>query len=197
MQMTMRVLIRLGVLFSLATLIAAQGPKARSPGAAEIASTKAYVKQIDRFIKLNPKSKRTFADVGNAQENWREFKSKLAKGETNPEDLNEIGHAWAREGKVVAAGLAFQSESRDWAHFVRYYFREDGTLAKIYSRLNTFYGNVTAIREQYYSRNGRLLKTTARYLDIETQKPKKSHDFQDHPTPVYLNVRKLPFSKLL
>jgi hypothetical protein len=121
----------------------------------------------------------------------------VGKGEADPDDLDDVAYVWLRQGKVVAVFFTFQSESRDWYHFVTYYFREDGTLAKIHSRLNTFYGSVTAIRDQYYGSNGRVLKSTARFLDIQTQKPKKKPNFQDEPTPVYLNVRKLPFSKLL
>jgi len=193
----MRILVTLGVLLSLAILVAAQEAKTPSPGAAELASIKVYVRQVDLFIKLKQNRKRIFGDVGDKEENWREFKGKVAKGETEPDDLDEVAYVWARKGKVVAAGFTFQSESRDWYHFVTYYFREDGTLAKIHSRLNTFYGSVTAIRDQYYASNGGALKSTARFLDIQTQKPKKNPNFQDEPTPVYLNVRKLPFSKLL
>jgi hypothetical protein len=190
-------LVTLGVVLSVAGLVAAQDSKALSPGAAELASINTYARQVDRFIKLNNKSRRVFGDIGDKEENWREFKGQVAKGETDPDDLDEVAYVWARKGKVVAAGFTFQSESRDWYHFVTYYFREDGTLAKIHSRLNTFYGSVTAIRDQYYGSNGRVLKSTARFLDIQTQKPKKNPNFQDEPTPVYLNVRKLPFFKLL
>jgi len=195
--MTNRILLTVGVLLSIATLVAAQNGKAPSPQASELVSIRAYARQVDRFVKLNQKRKRVFGDVGDNEDNWREFKGKVAKGETDPEDLDQVAYLWARNGKVVAAGFTFQSESRDWYHFVTYYFREDGTLAKIHSRLNTFYGSVTAIRDQYYGSNGRVLKSTAKFLDIQTQKPKKKPNFQDEPTPVYLNVRKLPFSKLL
>ena len=197
MQMTTRIFITVGVLLSCAMLVAAQDRKAPSSRASELVSIRAYARQIDQFVKLNQNRKRVFGDVGDNQENWREFKGKAAKGETDPDDLDEVAHVWARQGKVVAVGFTFQSESRDWYHFVTYYFREDGTLAKIHSRLNTFYGSVTAIRDQYYGSNGRVLKSTARFLDIQTQKPKKNPNFQDEPTPVYLNVRKLPFFKLL
>jgi hypothetical protein len=197
MQMTIRILITVGVLLSIATLVAAQDRKAPSPQASELVPIRAYVRQVDQFVKLNQKRKRIFGDVGDKQENWREFKGKAARGETDPDDLDEVAYVWARKGKVVAAEFTFQSESRDWYHFVTYYFREDGTLAKIHSQLNTFYGGVTAIRDQYYGSKGRVLKSTARFLDIQTQKPKKKPNFQDEPTPVYLNVRKLPFFKLL
>jgi len=197
MQIIIRIPATLGVVLSLATLVAAQDAKAPSPRASELVSIRAYARQIDQFVRLNQKRKRIFGDVGDKQENWREFKGKVAKGETNPDDLDEVAYVWARKGNVVAAGFTFQSGSGDWVHFVTYYFREDGTLAKIHSRLNTFSGNVTAIRDQYYSANGRLLKETARFLDLQTQKPKKNPNFHDDETPVYLNVRKLPFSKLL
>jgi hypothetical protein len=196
-RITIRMLVTLGVVLSVAGLVAAQGPKTPLPGAVELASINSQVRQIDRFVKLNNKRRRVFGDVGDQEENWREFKGKVAKGETDPDDLDEVAYVWARKGKVVAAEFTFQSESRDWYHFVTYYFREDGTLAKIHSRLNTFYGSVTAIRDQYYGSKGRVLKSTARFLDIQTQKPKKKPNFQDEPTPVYLNVRKLPFFKLL
>jgi hypothetical protein len=196
-RITIRMLVTLGVVVSVAGLVGAQDSKVLSPGAAELAAIDTYARQVDRFIKLNNKSRRVFGDVGDKEENWREFKGKVAKGEADPNDLDEVAYVWARKGKVVAAGFTFQSESRDWYHFVTYYFREDGTLAKIHSRLNTFYGSVTAIRDQFYGSNGRVLKSTARFLDIQTQKPKKNPNFQDEPTPVYLNVRKLPFFKLL
>jgi hypothetical protein len=190
-------ILTVGVLLSIATLVAAQDRKAPSPRPSELVAIRAYARQVDRFIKLNNKSRRVFGDIGDKEENWREFKGKAAEGETDPDDLDDVAHVWARKGKVVAVGFTFQSESRDWYHFVTYYFREDGTLAKIHSRLNTFYGSVTAIRDQYYGSNGRVLKLTARFLDIQTQKPKKNPNFQDEPTPVYLNVRMLPFFKLL
>lgn len=197
MKITIRILITLGVLLSLPASMIGQDRKTPSPTTTDLASINAYAKQVDRFMKRNDKGKRTFGDVGNEQAQWREFKGKVAEGETDPEDLDQVAHVWLRKGKVVAAGFAFQSGSRDWAHFVTYYFREDGTLTKIHSRLNTFYGGVTAIRDKYYRSNGKLLRTTARYLDIETQKPKKNPNFQDEPTPVYLSVRTLPFFRLL
>jgi hypothetical protein len=195
--MTIRILITLGVLLSFSASVCGQDRKTPSRTATESGSINAYVKQVDRFMKRNDKRRRTFGDVGNEQAQWREFKGKVAEGETDPADFDEVAYVWLRKGKVVAVAFTFQSGSRDWAHFVTHYFREDGTLAKIHSRLNTFYGGVSAIRDKYYSSNGKMLRATARYLDIETQKPKKNPSFQDEPLPVYLTVRKLPFFKLL
>lgn len=52
-------------------------------------------------------------------------------------------------------------------------------------------------RNKYYNSSGSLLRTTARYLDVQTKRPKKNPNFQDEPIPVYLTVRGLPFSNLL
>src|SRR6266849_3538362 len=177
MQTTIRILTTFAVLFSLSGLRIAQEAKTASPKTAELASTNAYVKQVDWFRKSNNKRRRLFGNVGNEKDDWREFKGKVAKGQTQPEDLNEAAYVWTRRGKVVAVGFEFQSDSRDWGHFVTHYFREDGTLAKIHARLNTFYGDVTRIRDQYYSSNGKLLRTITRYGDIQTQKPKKHPNF--------------------
>jgi hypothetical protein len=197
MQMTNRILITFGILLVFSASVTGQERKTPSPKATELAAINAYVKQVDRFMKRNDKRSRTFGDMGDEQRQWREFKGGVAEGETDPADLDEVAYVWLRKGKVVAVAFTFQSGSRDWAHFVTHYFREDGTLAKLHSRLNTFYGNVSAIRDKYYSGNGRLLRKTARYLDIETHKPKKNPNFHDEPIPVYLSVRRLPFYTLL
>src|ERR1700681_2327765 len=105
-------LVTLGVVLSVAGLVAEQDSKVLSPGAAELAVINTYARQVDRFMKLNHKSRRVFGDIGDNEENWREFKGKVAKGETDPDDLDEVAHVWARKGKVVAAGFTFQSESR-------------------------------------------------------------------------------------
>ena len=196
MEKIIRILITVGLLLSLAAQVTGQAAKTRSPGVPDVASISVYVKQVDRFIKTNEKRKRIFGEVGDTQDIWREFKGKVAKDET-PEDLDQVAYVWTRSGEVLAAAFTFQSGSRDWAHFVTYYFREDGTLAKIHSRLNTFYGNTSAIRDKYYGANGKLLRTTARYLDMDTGKPNKHPNFQEEQLPIFLSVRSLPFFNLL
>jgi hypothetical protein len=192
--MTIRIFITLGTLLVLSALAVGQDRKTLSP---TLVSIDSYAKQVDRFIKRNGKTRRTFGNVGNEQDHWKEFKGKPAKGEVDPDDLDEVAHVWVRSGKVVAVGFTFQSGSRDWAHFVTYYFREDGTLAKIHAQLNTFYGNISVVRNKFYNLSGKLLRTSTRYLDLQSQKPRKRGDFMDEPIPVYIGVHDLPFSKLL
>ncbi len=156
-----------------------------------IAEIDTYTKQIDRFIKTKPRS-RLFGDMSTTEKSrWREVRAEQAEG------LYETAEVWNREGKVVAAIFELSSPSGDWVHFITYYFRADGTLAKIKAQLNTFYGDVSVLRDRYYDANRKRLKATERYLDLETQKPVKRPDFFDNPIPMYSRVSTLPFGRLL
>jgi hypothetical protein len=163
-----------------------------------LASINSYATQIDRFIKRHPK--RIFANEASEMENgpdrWREFKT-AAEVEGGEATFDESAYVWQKSGKVVAANFTFTSQSGDWAQYVNYYFREDGTLARIQVHLNTFYGNLSVIREKFYDGRGRLLHTSTRYLNLHSRKPTKSRDFMDQPVPLYLKARDLPFYKLL
>lgn len=176
---------------------------AQKQASTERAKINSYAKQIDLFIKRNPKARRIFADVasGTVEEptRWREFKSEAQREKADTGDnLNENAYVWSKAGKVVGANFTFQSPSRDWAHFAMYYFREDGTLAKIQSQLNTFYSDMTVRRESFYAPDGKLLHSTVKYFDLNSQKPKKPDtDFPEFPIPVYQKIQDLPFFKLL
>jgi hypothetical protein len=154
-----------------------------------------YAKQVDRFSKHHPK--RSFANVGTDTDNWREFKTSAELNNATAAPFDESAFVWLKAGRVVGANFTFTSESGDWAHYVNYYFRENGGLAKVDARLNTFYGNLSVIREKYYDDKGKLLRASTRYLDLQSGKPKKSKDFIDEPIPIYLKAQDLPFYKIL
>lgn len=161
-----------------------------------------YTAEVDRFVKRNEKSARIFADVSSGssnKSNWKRFRSEREREKADTgENLNQNAYVWTRAGKVVGVNFTFQSPSRDWAHFVMYFYREDGSLAKVHSQLNTFYGNLSIVRDQYYSVDGKLLKSRKKFLDLQTQKTKKQPaDFQDEPIPEFKHVSELPFFKLL
>lgn len=173
---------------------------------AEIARIKAYCQELDDYAKRNPKLGRIFADVSSGLEGqksrWREFKSEEERQKADTGDnLNNNANVWSKDGAVVAIYCTFQSPSRDWAHYVDYYFRKDGSLAKIHARLNTFYGNMTVIRERFYDLKGKLLSSSQQFLDLETQKEKKpganGKEFIDQAIPVYRTVKALPFYTML
>ena len=167
---------------------------------AQLANINSYVAEVDRFTKRNTKARRIFADVATENDNnprWREFKTKreFDKFEGNPD---ESAYVWTRTEKLIAAAFTFTSQSGDWAHLVTYYFREDGTLAKIEAQLNTFYGDVSVVRNQYFNNAGVRISSSERILGLKTQKPvKKPADYFDQPVTVFKKVSELPFYKLL
>jgi hypothetical protein len=167
-----------------------------------VADIESYVVDIDNFVKSKVTTERVFANVAsgkNAQtSSWREFKSEdERKAADTGDNLNESAYVWLRDGKVVGANFTFQSPSRDWAQFVMYYFRVNGTLAKSDSTLNTFNGGITVLRQDYYDSKGILLKGTTHCKDLKTQQFKPCGDFQDRPAPLYKKVSDLPFYRLL
>ena len=166
----------------------------------QLAEINSYVTDVNQFTKRNTRARRIFADVAPSEADkskWREFKTKreLDKFEGNPD---ESAYVWTRAGKVIAAAITFTSQSGDWAHMITYYFREDGSLAKLEAQLNTFYGDVSVIRNQYFDNAGVRISSSERILDLKTQKPvKKPVDYFDQPVRVFKKVSELPFHKLL
>jgi hypothetical protein len=161
-----------------------------------VAEINAYILKIDRFTKT--KKHRVFADVSSVddeKERWREFKSDKELEDTT---WYQAADVFTQSGKIVVARFTFTSPSGDWYHFIDYYFRADGSLAKIHARLNTFYGKVSVIRNRYFDSAGRLIKETKSFNDVKTDRViKKPVDFIDEPIPLYKTVSDLPFSKLL
>jgi hypothetical protein len=166
----------------------------------EFASIEKYAKSIDQFTRRNSRKRRIFGIVPSAEDKpdkWAEFKTVRQTVQAN---LDESAYVWLKDRKVVVAEFSFTSSSGDWYHYVNYYYRADGTLAKIHAQLNTFAasdGGMSIVREKFYSSKGKLLHTSTRYLDLQSQKPRKRGDFMDQPIPVFQGVHDLPFAKLL
>ena len=173
----------------------------------DIAAVESYCAEVDRFTKDNPQTKRVFANIASGinekRDRWREFKSEEAREAAGTGDnLNDMANVWLKDRRVVVAHLTFQSPSRDWVHYVSYYFRADGTLAKIDAQLNTFYGRITAKRAKFYNVSGKLLRSTARYYRLGTTERVANPyagpmEFIDEPIPLYKRVIALPFYHLI
>jgi len=172
---------------------------------AEIRRIDAYVKTLDAFVKKNPRPHLIAADTSDYNEDakpqWRRFASEKAL-ENFREETREtyaVAYNWRQRGKLVRSNFTLFSPSGDWAQYDYYYFRADGTLAKIASELRTFYGDLIVVRDFYFDGKGRLLRRTVRYRDLNTGKPVKkpaAGDFQTTDVEIYKTVRRLPFAKL-
>lgn len=191
----MRFVLALWLIFLFPTLIFAQSDKTR-----EIRQINSYVRKLSVFVEKNPKSLEIYANVSQTEKpKWKKFKSETAfeKFRKNKE-VDEVAYVWRKSGKVVAANFTFSSASGDWAHYIFHRFRENGSLAKVEADLRTFYGRISVARNFYFDNNGKLLRKTAQYRDISTDKSKKpGEDFIDEEVYIFKKVSKLPFAELL
>jgi hypothetical protein len=183
-------------------IVTCSGAVSQSPKPDSVASISSYAAAIERLT-ISKSKRRIFADVSSGYENgpedWKEFRSERERKKAETEaNMNQTAAVWSKNGKPVVTKIALTSPSGDWAHLINYYYREDGTLAKIQAQLNTFYGDVSVVREQYFQSSGKVIRSTTRYLDLQTRKPvRKPKDFFDQEVPVYKTVSALPFAKLL
>jgi hypothetical protein len=169
---------------------------------ADIASIEAYSKQLDAYTRRNARRGRLFGDTasptdGNAPPRWQEFKTKSALERA---EVYSAATLWSKPtGAPVVAAFSLSSPSGDWAQYVNYYYRTDGTLAKIHAELRTFMGDLIVIRDRFYDPQGRQLSEKTRYLDLNTRKPKKVEEggFMDIPFELYAKTSQLPFYPLI
>jgi hypothetical protein len=160
-------------------------------------SINTYAIEVDRFGKRH--AARLFANViSEADENdhWREFKNEAELEHSELTTYEQVS-VWRRQGNLVAANFTLSSPSGDWVHYANYYFRKDGSLAKVHSELNTFHGNVSAIRDEYFDGSGKSVHRTLRVLDLKTRRPKRLQSYYSEELTIYRRVQDLPFFKLL
>lgn len=188
---------------SVCLLLAASG---FAQSAAQISRIDSYVATVKRISNSNRQPKIVVADTADYEQeksDWKKFDSEKAlekyreeKGETY-----SIAYNWKKQGKLVATNFTDFSPSGDWSQYTFHYFREDGSLAKVEAELRTFYGDYIALRNYYFDEKGKRIKTTTRYLDLNTNKPKKmSKNMMDPDSfkpEIYKSVDKLPFASLV
>jgi hypothetical protein len=203
-MMRQTLLIIFSFMLTVAYLAAAEAGTAPSPAqqnAADIAAIEAYSKQMDAYAKRNAARGRLFADTSsytdsNASPRWQEFRSKRALERA---EAYTAATVWSRPSGEMVAEFNLSSPSGDWAQNVNYYYRSDGTLAKIHAELRTFMGDLIVIRDRFYDPKGKVLREKTRYLDLNTRKPKKvdAGGFMDVPFELYAKTSDLPFYSLL
>lgn len=171
----------------------------------EIKKIDEYTKTLDTFVKKNKSPHLIFADISqDEKQKWQKFESAEALEKFREDtETYTIAYNWRKNEKIVVANFTLFSRSGDWAKYVYLHFRENGTLVKVESQLNTFYGNFSFLQSIYFDEKGNILKNTSEYLDLQTQKPTKvSNDYildnGDRIKPFYFkNTNQLPYSHLL
>lgn len=174
----------------------------RTQNPADIASIEAYSKQMDAYATRNARAGRLFGDTANYENGdepalWKEFPTKRALQRA---EVYSAATVWTGStGEAVVVRIDLTSPSGDWAQYNNYYYRSDGSLAKLHAEMRTFMGDVIIIRDRFYDQKGKQLQEKTSYLDLQTRKPKKvsEGDFMDIPPEVYAKTSALPFYAVL
>jgi len=166
-----------------------------------VESINAYAKTIDAFTKKEGGPNLVIADVSDYNKDdkakWKKFASEK-DFEKSTEDSYTTAFIWKKDGKPLATNFTYSSPSGDWAQYMFYVFREDGSVAKATRDLRTFMGDIMVVRTYYYDQEGNLLKETKQFRDLATKKfVKASNNFQDIDVDIYKNIKELPFVSML
>jgi hypothetical protein len=158
------------------------------------------VSEADRYSNAHG-PQRIFAQVGCTNDEttgWRELKSvEDFRKEASEAQCSYVALVTVQDGSILL--VHEELGNGDFFILATHYYRQDGTLAFVRSRLNTFHGYVSVLRTAYYDSGGVVLRRSQRVLDLKTQKaidPAK-RSFMDSPTPVYRTTSELPFFHLL
>lgn len=91
------------------------------------------------------------------------------------------------------AELAEFTPSGDWSKLSEYCFRNDGSVAFIFSDYRTFFGDVRVEDRLYYDSYGHQVRNTRRIFDLETGErlPDDMTNFMDRETLIFFNVEEL------
>jgi hypothetical protein len=159
-----------------------------------IVAVEKYTDELDDYARLNPQSRRFFANTSEDQAgHWQEV-----GGEKEIDD-KASAVVWMKKDKpviVVLSGKSVGSSRR-----VTYYFRDNGTLAKIHSELQISAGNMQSLRDRSYDQKtfAVLIRDFSHCTDMVTgqQKPCGDAEALEKQLPVYMKSTELPFYALL
>lgn len=163
--------------------------------ATRIVAVEKYTDELDGYAKLNPQARRFFVNTSETQTgNWQEV-----AGEKEIEN-KASAIVWMKKDKAVIALLS--SQAMESSQKVTYYFRDNGTLAKIHSELFIKAGNMEAVRDRSYDPKtfAILIRDFSRCFNFETSQVKPCGDaatLEAKAIPVYMKTTELPFYALL
>lgn len=198
----MKVILTFILLFTISAALSAQ-----TKSTAAIRQIEGYAKSIDKMTGHRKEPDVVIADVSDydaEKPKWRKFGStKELDALREKTEAYTIAYNWRMNGRIVASVFTSFSPSGDWAQYINHYFRADGTAAKVTTEMRTFNGSYIIIREKYFGPRGRLLKKTAKFLDLTTKKPKRptaemlAESSGFYKADFYKKVSSLPFYSLI
>lgn len=161
----------------------------------EIRAIENYCGKLDQDVDGARSASRLFVEVV-AEGGWREL---TREGNIPQSEIIATARVWFKANAPLVVEYVFATQSRD-LHSALYYFRSDGTLAKIHSHLRTSCSNLITTHETIYDAGGKVLKHFSLMWSeatvSESNHPPTTVSAED-PSPVYFQSRDLPFYILL
>jgi hypothetical protein len=114
--------------------------------------------------------------------------------------LYDEAFVWELPGNSLVITMFHASSTGDWAHYVDYCFRANGSLASVESTLATFYaaaGPVRRIRKRRFDARGKQLWVLTRVVDARSGRTMRDAQFRDQDEEIFATRAALPFSRLL
>lgn len=108
---------------------------------------------------------------------------------------------WKTPDNVMLVAAFFTSDSGDWAYFVDYCYRPDGTLVRTVGTFNSFVAanvpeGIHRERTRYFDTTGRVTDSRSSVSNLAMGKPLRAQ-VAGYDEPAYVAVEKLPFYPLL
>jgi hypothetical protein len=195
------------ILFAFAALALAQvacfaqnPPQSEDPA---LTAARAYVKSVNEYALKQGSPDLIIADVSDYNEDskpvWKKYSSEEElENSREEEESYTIAYVWFQDRLPTAVNFTYSSPSGDWALYVEYVFRTDGSAAGIRRELRTFQGNIAVTNISFLDEKGKLLKETTEFADLETQKPvPPTKNYADIDVDIYKRVSDLPFAAML
>ncbi len=165
---------------------------------------------IDLQIKNNSLVTLYFAVLAGAQPDaWTEFHSLAELEAACSKGFSRKATVYSKDSNILLAALEAKGPAKEWVHYLKYYFRDDGSLEKIHSDFRRFGAYqrdkgdeqqflVKVIRDRYYDSTGKCIKKSGpRFFNTSTGREMTDVVFKDVSWPVYSNREKLPFYALI
>jgi len=162
--------------------------------APRVVAIEKYTDELDAYARANPQARRFFVNTAEDQTgSWQEVSSEK-------ELENKAGAiVWMRKEKPVIALLSGRGMGQ--SRRVTYYFRDNGTLAKIHSELQISAGNMRSVRDRSYDPKTFtiLVRDFSSCTDVVSgqQRPCGEAEALEKSIPVYMRSTELPIYALL
>lgn len=151
-----------------------QSASKKAPRSPEIAKIESYCKGIDQYAKSSPALMRYFVNSAPGEaaaapgagggERWYIVKSAEEMSDAERAYATESISVLMRSGEIVYASIGEPMEHS--RHDNNYYFRSDGTLAKISAGYWSNMEEIHLLRESFYDSSGKLLQATSQCFQI-------------------------------